>query len=80
MDSFRQSGWDGEVGMKKDYIVELKEEEADELMNEHWVGELVRCKDCKWFEMPRFGERGFCRQLDIVTETIWFCADGVKRE
>ena len=32
--------------MKKEYIVELREEEADELMDEHWVGELVRCKDC----------------------------------
>lgn len=33
--------------MKKEYIVELTEEEADELMDEHWVEELVRCKDCK---------------------------------
>ena len=33
--------------MKKDYIVELREEEANELMDDHWVGELVRCKDCK---------------------------------
>ena len=37
----------GEMGMKKDYIVDLTEEEADELMDEHWVGELVRCKDCR---------------------------------
>ena len=36
--------------MKKDYIVELREEEADELMDDHWVGELVRCKDCKYYE------------------------------
>ena len=36
--------------MKKEYIVELREEEADELMEEHWVGELVRCKDCKHWD------------------------------
>jgi hypothetical protein len=36
--------------MKKEYIVELREEEADELMDEHWVGELVRCKDCKHWD------------------------------
>jgi len=33
--------------MKKEYIVELTEKEADEFMDEHWVGELVRCKNCK---------------------------------
>ena len=42
--------------------------------------DVVQCKNCKWFEMPRFGERGFCRRLDIVTGTVWFCADGVRRE
>ena len=33
--------------MEKEYIVELREEEADELMDEHWVSELIRCKDCR---------------------------------
>ena len=41
--------------------------------------ELIRCKDCKWFEMPRFGERGFCKCLDMVTGTVWYCADGERK-
>ena len=40
---------------------------------------IVLCRDCKWFEMPRFGERGFCRLLDITTGTVWFCADGEEK-
>ena len=62
--------------MKKDYIVELNEEEADELMDEHWVGELVRCKDCE----NNIGGR--CKNLDLWVETDpeWFCADGKRKE
>lgn len=36
--------------MEKEYIVELREKEADELMEEHWVGELVLCKDCVYWQ------------------------------
>ena len=60
--------------MKKEYIVELREEEADELMNEHWVGELVRCKDCKHWEQ----QTGHCPYNSIFTHSEWFCADGEK--
>ena len=42
--------------------------------------EIVRCKDCKWFEMPRFGERGFCKYIDIVRETTFYCADGEVKD
>ena len=59
--------------MKKDYIVDLTEEEADELMDEHWVGELVRCKDCKW----RGTEACFCKAKDDVKDD-WFCSEGEK--
>ena len=41
---------------------------------------IVRCKDCKWFEMPRFGERGYCKNLDIIRETTFYCADGERKE
>lgn len=65
--------------MKKDYIVELREEEADELMDDHWVGELVRCKDCKWFYQP-FKSEGRCLNHDNdYHEPNWFCADGERR-
>ena len=58
---------------KKEYIVELKEEEADELMSEHWVSELVRCKECKHYNE----ETGVCDLYHAhgYAET-WYCADG----
>ena len=58
---------------KKEYIVELKEEEADELMSEHWVSKLVRCKDCKrkdTLSCPKAPKR----------PDDWYCADGERRE
>ena len=57
---------------KKEYIVELKEEEADELMSEHWVSKLVRCKDCKrkdTLSCPKAPKR----------PDDWYCADGERR-
>lgn len=41
---------------------------------------IVRCKDCKWFEMPRHGERGFCKNVELIRETTFYCADGERRE
>ncbi len=61
--------------MKKEYVVELREEEADEFMDDHWVGELVRCKDCKYWHDP------LRCQLDsegLKTPGDWFCADGER--
>ena len=37
---------------------------------------IVRCKDCKWFEMPRYGERGFCKNVELIRRTTFYCADG----
>lgn len=74
---------DGEVGMKKEYIVELREEEADELMDEHWVSELVRCKDCK-NAVVYDGNEVICTHIDSngndKHSNDWFCADGERRE
>jgi len=66
--------------MKKEYIVELSEEEADELMDEHWVGELVRCKDCKHRD-PEDGrcDSGHGIRWDLPRPDDWFCADGERR-
>ena len=65
--------------MKKEYIVELREEEADELMDEHWVGELVRCKDCRYCEYPD-AEREWCKKGHLHgNANTWFCADGKRR-
>ena len=67
--------------MKKDYIVELREKEADELMNDHWVGELVRCKDCKYGEP--WGVLigcGTAKGFGITHKPDWFCADGERKD
>lgn len=63
--------------MKRDYIVELREEEADELMNEHWVGELVRCRDCKHGEPGACGDGVDCD--GVRHDADWFCADGERK-
>ena len=67
--------------MKKDYIVELREEEADELMNDHWVGVLVRCEDCKWAEISD-SQHTWCDHVDheFCHDNDWFCADGERKE
>jgi len=74
--SILQSRKVGEVRMKKEYIVELREEEANELMDSHWVGELVRCKDCKYlanmYKCPCFYSKE--KQSDD-----WFCAEGERK-
>lgn len=66
--------------MKKEYIVELREEEADELMDEHWVGELVRCKDCKHGHKYEFCVKcenaGNPGMFATYHRFDWFCADG----
>ena len=66
--------------MKKDYIVDLTEEEADELMDEHWVGELVRCKDCIWFHKPDAETKKSCKcnYHGCVTEGDRYCWWGEK--
>lgn len=63
--------------MKKEYVVELSEEEADELMDEHWVGELVRCKDCNHY---RKATCSAAAGMAFPPPEDWFCADGEKRE
>lgn len=68
--------------MRKEYIVELREEEADELMDEHWVGELVRCKECIYWDKGCTEE---CDNSDSICfhngscKADWFCADGERR-
>ena len=66
--------------MKKDYIVELREEEADELMDDHWVGELVRCKNCKHSGIDSTSYPHYwCSALSVYREADWFCSDGERK-
>jgi len=60
----------------KEYIIELREEEADALMGEHWAGELIRCKDCKHYR------KGTCSAeagIAFPPPEDWFCCDGERR-
>ena len=64
---------------KKEYIVELKEEEADELMSEHWISELVRCRECirrGTYNCPIY----VGGDADHGSPDDWYCADGERRE
>ena len=72
--------------MKKEYVVELREEEADELMNEHWVSEIVLCKDCKYLiDHCGFMDDGYCKKMredynaKFKPQRNWFCADGERK-
>lgn len=71
------------------YIQMEKEEKDDEcfwkdLQNAYDDGykardaEIVRCKDCKWFDVDSDGI--FCEQYGRVPKDDWFCADGVRKE
>ena len=41
------------------------------------VQELVRCRDCKWWDVDSDGI--FC-EYGRVPKDNWFCADGERRE
>ena len=36
-------------------------------------GELIRCKDCKHYDVD------FCKNREWETSPDWFCADGVHK-
>ena len=43
-------------------------------------GELVRCKDCKWYHQA-FANEGRCVNHDnVFHKPDWFCADGERKE
>ena len=46
---------------------------------------VVRCKDCKWFDVtwePVHATKGcyFCQMHGLVHEPDYYCADGERRE
>ena len=34
----------------KEYIIRIPEENAGSVINGEYIGEIVRCKDCKYYE------------------------------
>lgn len=70
----------GEVGMKEIIIAYDENAEATPVMGD-WVGELVRCKDCKHCYVDGENVRFNVCELDHnkVQSGDWFCADGEQR-
>lgn len=53
------------------------------------VQELVRCRDCRWYEIYQLKKDGtddrrykpsYCASLGYQTRPDWYCADGERRE
>lgn len=51
--------------------------------------EVVRCKDCKWYEIYQLNQDGtddhrykpsLCTLFNRKRKPDWFCADGVRKE
>lgn len=76
--------------MSKEYIFELgdalyNEETGEACFNPVVKGELIRCKDCKWWKtnyMWNGTERKVCvkEPYEPVRASDFFCADGVRKE
>lgn len=63
----------------KEIIVEVPDRFGQELkpekVNSTIKGELIRCKDCKWYD-----ERiSMCDNCRLPREETFFCADGERR-
>ena len=66
----------GEVGMKEIIIAYDENTEASPIMGD-WIGELVRCKDCKHHGKDTCGA---VAGIAYPTPDDWFCADGERAE
>jgi len=86
----REGGAVGKLGCKSgmkyidDAIALLEKQEEEMLLMRiiygpaiEVVGEVVRCKDCKWHTMR--GDMLLCEAQDKPHTYDWFCADGEKR-
>jgi hypothetical protein len=67
----------------KEIIIEVPDRFGQELkpykVNSEIKGELVRCKDCKYFPNGD-GSTTWLPCREIITPPGWFCADGERRD
>ena len=80
------SGWYGcRSNCAEDAIALLKEQECKscgtvfDIAYKAGKESIIRCKDCKHFEMPQYGELGLCKAFGTVRKTIFYCADGERK-
>ena len=61
----------------KEYIVQAYSNETIKSFDEHNAPELVRCKDCKHYDI----ETQSCLDgLDGIFQPDWYCADGERKD
>lgn len=71
----------GEMGMIKEYIIKIDDDQNKKDIHGGFPLiepplELVRCKDCKWYD-----ERiSMCDNCGLPREQMFFCADGRRRD
>lgn len=69
----------------KEYIVQAITQETIDAFDAHNAQELIRCKDCKWYqEGIDIDGKPFTRCNGNVrvygqTKPNWFCADGERK-
>jgi hypothetical protein len=75
-----------EVIMRIDFAASDKEQVC---AHAEKVQELVRCKDCRWYEIYQLKQDGtddrryspsYCTLFRHNFKPDWFCADGEKRD
>ena len=42
-------------------------------------GELIRCKDCKWWTKQKDSTQGRCGLLEMYPAGGWYCANARRR-
>ena len=64
----------------KEWIVE-EANVGDLLKGEVFInGELIRCKDCKWWTKQEDSLKGICAWFGTYTTGAWFCANARREE
>ena len=68
--------------MKKDFIVRrsITMVEGKPFVETYSEQELIRCKDCKHYDVGENSRLGTCLENGVCSTTEWFCADGKGSE
>ena len=61
----------------KEYIVQAIAQETIDSFDAHNAPELVRCKDCKYYDIETQSCLG---ALDGIFHPDWYCADGERKD
>ena len=63
----------------KDWIARCFSEHEDDEEDGVIIQELIRCKDCKWYDTSKNGVNGFCRNLAIPFDSYEWCSRAERR-